>query len=59
VFLSYATASAAGKTTVTLGVNNVLDRDPPVIYNQPSLNYDPTTYDFKGRYFYARMTHAF
>ncbi len=41
----------------TIGVNNVLDRDPPVC---PSCNngaYDPGTYDTPGRFGFVRVTY--
>ena len=59
MFGSYAIPSAAGTTSVTLGVNNVLDRQPPAIYGAPLGDYDGTGYEFKGRTFYARMTQQF
>jgi len=59
VFASYAHRSSLGTTSVTLGVNNVLDRAPPAIYGATLGDYDPTTYDFKGRSFYARMSQSF
>jgi outer membrane receptor for ferrienterochelin and colicin len=59
LFGSYTLQSRAGTTSVTLGVNNLLDRDPPAIYGSVFGDYDPTTYDFKGRSFYARMSQQF
>jgi outer membrane receptor protein involved in Fe transport len=59
MFGSYALPSAAGTTSVTLGVNNVLDRQPPAIYGAALGDYDGTGYEFKGRTFYARMTQQF
>jgi outer membrane receptor protein involved in Fe transport len=59
LFGSYAAHSAAGTTSVTVGVNNVLDRAPPAIYGAPLGDYDPTAYEFKGRTFYARMAQQF
>jgi iron complex outermembrane receptor protein len=59
MFGSYSMATAAGNTSVTLGVNNVLDRQPPAIYGAPLGDYDATGYEFKGRTFYARMTQQF
>jgi outer membrane receptor protein involved in Fe transport len=59
VYGSYAVKSAAGTTTLTLGVNNVMDRQPPSIYGATLGDYDPTAYDFKGRSFYARMSQQF
>jgi len=39
-----------------LGVNNLFDKDPPGCISCGLNNYDPTTYDVPGRYFYARAT---
>jgi iron complex outermembrane receptor protein len=59
LFGSHALTSRAGTTSVTLGVNNLLDRDPPAIYGSVYGDYDPTAYDFKGRFFYARLSQEF
>jgi outer membrane receptor protein involved in Fe transport len=57
-FASYDMKSAAGKTMISGGVNNVLDTPPPAIYfNAPDA--DASAYDFMGRYFYLRLTQAF
>lgn len=47
------------ETTLTIGVNNVFDRAPPVIYNGAAANFDTATYDVTGRFMYARLTQAF
>jgi iron complex outermembrane recepter protein len=59
LFGSYTMSSRAGTTAVTLGVNNLLDRNPPSIYGSVFGDYDPTAYDFKGRSFYARLSQQF
>jgi outer membrane receptor protein involved in Fe transport len=59
LFGSYALHTGARTTSVTVGVNNVLDRAPPAIYGAPLGDYDPTGYEFKGRSFYARMAQQF
>jgi outer membrane receptor protein involved in Fe transport len=41
---------------LTLGANNLLNRNPPVSYSAHNLSFDPTTYDVPGRYLYARLT---
>ena len=38
------------------GVNNLFDRDPPGCIGCGLNNFDPTTYDVPGRYFYVRGT---
>jgi iron complex outermembrane receptor protein len=59
LFGSYSLRSGAGTTSLTVGVNNALDRDPPAIYGAVSGDYDPTAYDLKGRWFYARLSQTF
>ncbi len=55
----YALSSAAGKTTVAVGVTNVFDRKPQYVYSAPLANSDPSIYDFMGRFFYTRLQHNF
>jgi iron complex outermembrane recepter protein len=56
---SYTVKSSAGKTTLSLGVNNLLDRNPPVIYIGSQGDSDGASYDLIGRFLYARLTHLF
>ncbi len=39
-----------------IGVNNLFDKDPPGCISCGLNNFDPTTYDVPGRYFYARAS---
>jgi outer membrane receptor protein involved in Fe transport len=59
LFGGYGFGSAAGRTTLQLGVNNVLDATPPVIYNAAAANSDAQTYDFVGRMVYVRLAQLF
>ncbi|MBC7976521.1 MAG: TonB-dependent receptor, partial [Myxococcales bacterium] len=59
VFASYGLKSSAGKTTLSVGANNVLDRRPPVIYIGRQGDSDGATYDLIGRFLYARLQHVF
>jgi iron complex outermembrane recepter protein len=61
VYASYAFNTTVGKTTITGGVNNIFNKDPAVIYNGFTAASDPTAYadGFMGRFFYARVGHAF
>lgn len=59
VFSSITFKQLGGETTLTVGVNNVFDRQPPVIFNGPAGNYDESAYDFLGRFAYARLTQSF
>lgn len=39
-----------------VGVNNLFDTDPPACFSCGLNNFDPTTYDVPGVYYYARAT---
>ena len=62
--LDLRTAYAWNKVTLRLGVNNALDKDPPLIDTQNSggntiyaeSNTYPGMYDSNGRYFYMNAT---
>ncbi|HWU86611.1 MAG TPA: TonB-dependent receptor, partial [Kofleriaceae bacterium] len=58
LFAGYMVKSRAGTTGLTVGVNNLTDQKPPLIY-QGTANSDPSAYDYLGRYFYARMSQSF
>jgi iron complex outermembrane recepter protein len=55
----YQLSSRAGKTTMQLGVNNLLDATPPTVYNAPAANADASAYDFVGRVVFVRMSQLF
>jgi iron complex outermembrane receptor protein len=59
LFGGYEVKSKAGKTTVQVGVNNLFDATPPVVYNAPAGNSDAATYDFVGRVGYVRLSQLF
>lgn len=59
LFGGYEVRSRAGKTSVQLGVNNVFDATPPVVYNAAAANSDAATYDFIGRLVYLRLSQQF
>jgi iron complex outermembrane recepter protein len=48
-------------TSITLGVNNIFDRDPPSANGEVGngQNYPGSTYDSIGRFIYARLTKKF
>ena len=54
---TYRLFTGAGGTVLTLGVNNVLDQPPAVIFNGLLGTSDFTAYDFMGRYLYLRLSH--
>jgi iron complex outermembrane receptor protein len=43
----------------SLGVKNVFDEEPSVVYDAANLSYDPKHHDPRGRMYYARITYAF
>jgi outer membrane receptor protein involved in Fe transport len=59
LFAGYEARSRLGKTTLRIGVNNVLDATPPVVYNAAAANSDAATYDFVGRMAYLRLSQLF
>jgi TonB dependent receptor. len=44
---------------LTVGVNNIFDKDPPACFSCSLNNFDPTTYDIPGRFGYARLSYGF
>jgi outer membrane receptor protein involved in Fe transport len=48
-------------TRVEFGVNNLFDKQPPVLYANNTLNADtdPSDFDLIGRYFWGRVTVKF
>jgi len=55
VQLSYTPALLSERVTVTIGVNNVFNQDPPPCTSCTGPNYDPTTYDVPGQFGYFRI----
>jgi len=47
-----------GDSALSIGVNNVLDTQPSVIYNGFLGTSDASAYDFVGRYVYLRLTQS-
>jgi iron complex outermembrane recepter protein len=58
LFAGYTMKSRAGVTALSVGVNNVLDQQPSLIYEGFYADSDPD-YDFMGRFVYARMSQQF
>lgn len=42
---------------LTIGGNNLTDKDPPGCFTCSVNNYDPTTYDIPGQFFYGRLSY--
>ena len=45
--------SVSPRTELVFGVNNVMDKEPPVFDNSPDGNTDPNAFDVLGRAYYA------
>ena len=52
-------ALVGGATSITLGIDNVADRQPPASAANNPINFDMYTYDVRGRYFYTRLNTRF
>jgi iron complex outermembrane recepter protein len=59
LYVSKAFTSPLGRTSFTIGVNNVTDQAPSVIYDGFYGDSDASAYDFLGRFFYARLVQAY
>lgn len=46
------------RLALTIGVNNVFDKDPPACNSCSLNNFDPTTYDLPGRFGYVRLSYG-
>ena len=47
-------------TTITAGMNNIFDQDPPFVADASVLNgYDGSTFDIKGRFWYVALKKRF
>ena len=58
--VGYRLPRASGlNTSMTLGVTNLLDTPPALIYNGFASQSDTATYDYMGRYFFVRAIHSF
>lgn len=53
--MNYVLDTTAGESKITLGVQNLMNSDPPFIATGFLANSDAATYNFYGRYFYARF----
>jgi outer membrane receptor protein involved in Fe transport len=59
LFASYQLKSSQGTTSVTVGMNNVTNAIPPLVYNNTAQDSDASAYDFLGRQFYIRLGQLF
>jgi iron complex outermembrane recepter protein len=59
LFGGYDVSSRLGKTTLQVGINNLFDATPPLVYNAAAASSDAATYDFVGRLVYLRLSQRF
>jgi len=45
--------------SIAFGINNIWDREPPLIASSLNDSYDARTYDLIGRFFYGRIRYTF
>lgn len=57
--LSWGTDAWMKDFRITLGVNNVFGKDPPICLSCTLNGYDASTYDLPGRFWYARVGFGF
>ncbi|HYV44686.1 MAG TPA: TonB-dependent receptor [Myxococcaceae bacterium] len=57
--VSWTLNSGLGTSTISAGVNNLLNVEPARVYNGFAANSDTSAYDYMMRYFYARISHKF
>ena len=55
VRLTFMPAQLQRKVELSVGVNNVFNKNPPACYSCTGPNYDPTTYDVPGQFGYLRV----
>jgi len=55
VRLTVSPSALQHRVDVTVGVNNVFNKNPPACYSCTGPNYDPTTYDVPGQFGYLRL----
>ena len=54
--LRFTPAWMSERLGFAIGINNLFDKDPPGCISCGLNNFDPTTYDVPGRYYYARAS---
>ena len=54
---SYRLFTGAGSSVITLGINNLFDQAPAVLFNGSQGTSDSSSYDFLGRFLYVRFSH--
>ena len=55
--LNYTLPVMDNRVRLTVGGNNLTDKDPPGCFSCSINNFDPTTYDVPGPFFYGRISY--
>ena len=56
---AYILDLSASQAVFTMGVKNVFDEAPPVVYDAANLSYDPKHHDPRGRLYYVKAKYGF
>ena len=56
---AYNMQFSSSEAVLSLGVKNVFDEKPPVVYDGVNFSYDPKQHDPRGQILYARIKYAF
>ncbi len=59
LYASYILDNDFGTTRMTVGINNLLDQNPPLIYNGTQSQSSAANYDYMGRFLYFRLAQTF
>jgi outer membrane receptor protein involved in Fe transport len=57
-FVSYNLKWTGGKTGLMVGVQNIGNSKPPIIFQETFTNSNQSLYDYMGRFYYFRLSHA-
>src|SRR5207249_5198660 len=58
-FATYTLRTGFGRTVASLGILNMFNSPPPVVFNAFTPQSDATAYDFVGRFIYGRISQTF
>jgi iron complex outermembrane receptor protein len=50
---------ADSEAIITVGMKNVFDEKPPVVYDAANFSYDPKHHDPRGQMYYVRAKYRF
>lgn len=56
---NYQLSADSLETQITLGILNITDQEPPLVWDSVNFSYDPRQHDARGRMAYVRLKFAF